>query len=65
MKHLLSIILITCSLIACSLAPSIAWADSAHPSLIRVKRTHPPVHRHKAHKAGKHHRPRRPHHHAV
>lgn len=65
MKRLLAVILATCSLIACSFAAPFAWADSAQPSLIRVKTTHPPVHRHRAHRAGRHHARRVHHRHSA
>jgi hypothetical protein len=55
-------------LTTCFLACSFAWAvpnQGSQASLIFVKATHPPVHHHKAHKAGKHHAPKRPHHHSI
>ncbi len=45
-------------LVAC-FATSACFADVSHASLIPVKATHPKVHRHHAHKAVKHHTPKR------
>ena len=41
-----------------------AVADTPHATLVPVRRTHQRVQRHKAHKAGKHHTPKR-HRHSV
>ena len=42
-----------------------AVARPSDATLIPVKATHQRVQRHRAHKAAKHHRPKRSHHHAV
>jgi len=49
-------------LIVCALASALAWATPSDP--FSAKGTHHKVHRHHAHKAGKHRRPKR-HRHAV
>jgi hypothetical protein len=43
----------------------VAMADSPHAHLTAVRVTHPPVHRHKAHKAGKHKAPKHRRHRTV
>jgi hypothetical protein len=58
MKRLLWILMM------CVLTAGFASAASPQASLIPVKQTHPPVHRHRAHKAGKHPAPKR-HRHTV
>ncbi len=52
------------SLLMIALCSTGAWGASARPDLTLVKATHPPVTRHKAHKATKHKAPKR-HRHAV
>ena len=47
------------------LASAYALAAPAQATLQEVRATHQRPVRHHAHKAGKHHRPRRAHHHAV
>lgn len=61
MKRILTVVTI------CLITLTLAWAVPAenHASLIYVKRTHPPVNKHKAHKAGKHKAPKRRKHHTV
>jgi hypothetical protein len=58
MKRFLSLLMMC--LLACTFAwATPAWAAAGKASLIRIKATHPrPVHHH-AHKAGKHHTPKR------
>ena len=51
-------------MIAFLMASVFSWATPRQGSLVLVKATHPPVHRHRAHKATKHHAPKR-HRHAV
>jgi hypothetical protein len=55
MKRLLSV------LITFVLASAFSWAAPQQASLIPVKARHSHVQRHHAHKAGKHHRPKRHH----
>ncbi len=57
MKRLLSLLVLSV------LSSVLAWG-APQSKLTPVKATHPPVHRHKAHKAGKHPHPKR-HRHAV
>lgn len=69
MKRCLSLVkvaLILLSLVMfASLSTTAAWADSSHARLTRVKRTHQRGSRHRAHKAGKHHTPKRSRHHTA
>ncbi|MGH9494282.1 MAG: hypothetical protein ACRD3B_04730 [Candidatus Sulfotelmatobacter sp.] len=44
------------------LCTAFAAADTSHASLVLVKKTHPPVTKHHAHKAVKHHAPKHRHH---
>ncbi|HTW56661.1 MAG TPA: hypothetical protein VMD99_00880 [Terriglobales bacterium] len=46
-------------MLMCLVGLASAWAAPRQASLVLVKATHPPVHRHHAHKAGKHHHPKR------
>ena len=48
-----------------SLSTTAAWAAPSQATLTRVKRTHQPGTRHRAHKAGKHHTPKRNRHHTA
>jgi len=58
MKRFLLMLML--SILTCSFA----WAAPSRAAITRVKATHPPVHRHHAHKAKKHRAPKR-HRHAV
>ena len=58
MKRFLSVLAL------CGLMCSFAWASPRQASVIPVRATHQRAQRHKAHKAGKHHTPKR-HHRAV
>ncbi|HKI00281.1 MAG TPA: hypothetical protein VJ999_14355 [Candidatus Sulfotelmatobacter sp.] len=51
-------------LLLCVVPASFAWAVPPQASLTPVKATHPPVKRHRAHKATKHRAPKR-HRHTV
>ncbi|MFZ1140648.1 MAG: hypothetical protein ABR881_03740 [Candidatus Sulfotelmatobacter sp.] len=47
------------------LTSAFSLAAPSEATLILVKATHQRVHRHRAHKAAKHHRPKRSHHRGV
>jgi hypothetical protein len=57
MKKLIAVAVFSFSL----LCTAFAAADASNASLVPVRRTHHPVTRHHAHKAVKHHTPKRPH----
>ena len=59
MKRILSVLMM------CVLSSMFALAAPPHATLIPVKATHPHAQRHHAHKAGKHHTPKRHHHASV
>ena len=61
MKRFFSVFLLVLVL----LSALCALARPSNARLIPVRATHQRAHRHRAHKAGKHHRPRRAHHHSV
>jgi len=50
--------------LVCLISSAFALA-SEHPVVTRVRATHAPVHKHKAHKAGRHKAPKHRHHNAV
>ncbi|HET6178351.1 MAG TPA: hypothetical protein VFE61_15565 [Candidatus Sulfotelmatobacter sp.] len=53
MKRLLSVLMM------CVLASGFALASVPQGTLTPVRATHQPTHRHRAHRAGKHHHPKR------
>ena len=53
------------AMMICVLTCAFAWAVPNQASLVPVKATHQHAQRHKAHKAGKHHAPKRHRYHTV
>jgi len=56
MKKLIAVAVVTLTLLS-----AFAAADTSNASLVLVRRTHHRVTKHHAHKAVKHHTPKRPH----
>jgi len=56
MKKLIAVAVVTLSLLC-----TFAAADTPHASLVPIRRTHRRVTKHHAHKAVRHHTPKRPH----
>ncbi len=64
MKRCLSLVMLALAMFA-PLSITTAWAAPSHATLTRVKRTHQRGNRRRAHKAGKHHTPKRQRHHTA